>query len=58
MEKRMQEVGVRTGKEGDIQIFQSGLGDEEAIYITADQVEILVQWLQQAKAELEGAKQK
>ena len=58
MEKRMMEVGVRTTEEGHIEIYQGGIGGEsDSVYITADQVDVLVQWLQQAKAEAAGRKE-
>ncbi len=54
----MREVGVRTSKDDEIQLFQAGVGDEEdVIYITVDQVDVLTGWLQQAKAEIMKQKQ-
>ena len=60
MEKRMNQVGVRTSKDGEIEIFQNqGVGDEEdAVYIRSEQVDAVIKWLQEAKAKLEGTQQK
>jgi hypothetical protein len=55
MEKRMEAVTVKTGKEGNILIEQEYVGNDQpnVIEITPDQVDVIVQWLQEAKAELQ-----
>jgi len=52
MEKHMEEVGVKT-EDGRILIFQINHGDDSVIVVSPDQVETLMAWLQEAKAELE-----
>jgi hypothetical protein len=46
---------VKTGKEGNILIEQEYVGNDQpnVIEITPDQVDVIVQWLQEAKAELQ-----
>lgn len=53
MEKRMEAVTVKTTKESTILIEQEDVGSDQpcVIAITPDQVDIIVQWLQEAKAE-------
>lgn len=55
MEKRMEQLEVMTTKEGAIDIVQgdSFHGEEnQVVRIAPDQVEILIQWLKEAKAEI------
>lgn len=58
MEKKMEPLEVKTTTDGAIDIIQGfyGPGDEDAhvVRITPDQVETLVKWLKEAKAELVG----
>jgi hypothetical protein len=51
MEKRMEPVSVKT-HEGKIWIEQSELGDEISIILDPAQVPTLIQWLEEAAAEL------
>lgn len=55
MEKRMEAVTVKTTKEGSIVLEQEYVGSDQPciIAITPDQVDVIIQWLQEAKAELE-----
>ncbi len=53
MEKHMEEVGVKT-EDGNILIFQINHGDDSVIVVSPDQVDTLVSWLQEAKAEMES----
>jgi hypothetical protein len=54
MMRRMLEVSVETAEDGIIHIKQPDLGqnEEQWVQITADQVDTLVTWLQEAKAEV------
>ncbi len=55
MNKQMREVAVRTTTEGKIEIAQDvGAGEEHYIDVHPEQVEMLVQWLHEAKEEIEG----
>lgn len=55
MKKLMQEVSVSTEEDGDIALEQSHhCQDAAVIYISPEQVDTLVVWLQEAKAELLG----
>ncbi len=59
MDKRMEHLEIRTTKEGDIDIIQGDSfhgEDNQVVRIAPDQVEILIQWLKEAKAELVGKK--
>lgn len=53
--RRMEEVTVNTTTEGMIEIEQPAGHDEPSrIILTPEQVPILVKWLQEAAAEIEG----
>lgn len=56
MKKHMEEVSVQTNEEGKILIVQANaVGDhDDTIILEPDQVDEIVKWLQEAKAELEN----
>jgi hypothetical protein len=55
MEKHMEEVSVKTNEEGKILIVQDNpVGDhDDTIILEPDQVDVIIQWLQEAKAEIQ-----
>ncbi len=55
MEKKMVQVAVRTEKDM-IEIFQDDHTSElgNSVFIYPEQVDIIIKWLQEAKAELSG----
>jgi hypothetical protein len=55
MEKHMEEVSVKTTEEGKILIVQDNPVESrgDTISLEPDQVDVIIQWLQEAKAELE-----
>ena len=48
MKKNMYKIIVKTTSDGDIQIS----GEDDNIVISPDQVDTLIEWLEEAKAEL------
>lgn len=61
MDRKIEQLGVRTTTEGGIDIIQAGgLGDDDSqvVRITTDQVKILIHWLKDAKAELKSGEPK
>ncbi|MBX3302171.1 MAG: hypothetical protein KF693_08140 [Nitrospira sp.] len=57
MDRRMEPIEVRTTNDGTIEIIQDSFGDPTeavVIRIATDQVEILTQWLKDAKKEIQG----
>ena len=59
MHLSMKDLIVFTNKDGTISIQQStddpGNSDDPVVIITSEQVAILIEWLTQAKAEIDGA---
>jgi len=51
----MEEVSVKTNEEGKILIVQDNpVGDhDDTIILEPDQVDVIIQWLQEAKAEIQ-----
>jgi hypothetical protein len=55
MERRMNQVEVKTNKEGTIEISQADYGGEDdTIFLHVEQIDPLIQWLQEAKEEING----
>jgi hypothetical protein len=59
MHQSMRDLIVSTNKDGTISIQQStddrGHNDDPTVIVTSEQVVILIEWLTQAKAEIDGA---
>jgi hypothetical protein len=52
MRKVMQQIEVSVNDDGEICIVQPGYGNDDAVVmISPDQVDVLTQWLKEAKAE-------
>jgi hypothetical protein len=57
MEKRMEPLKVRTTNDGQILIEQEFHSDDShGVFVDPSQVDLLIQWLQEAKAELQQPK--
>lgn len=56
MEKRMKEIRVSTTNDGTIELWQEDFSDPDQfpIVIDAEQVDLLVKWLLDAKEEVLG----
>jgi len=55
MKKGMMEVQVETDDKNNIRIIQPWMHEDDAvILITPEQVDTLIQWLQEAKKEIEN----
>lgn len=58
MEKRLEPLEIKTTNEGAIELIQDDFDQERiaVIRISPDQVDVVIDWLKQAKAELHGKK--
>lgn len=55
MKKRLEALEVETGKDGEIRLVQQqGIDELDTVIIHVDQVDILIQWLRDAKAEFKN----
>jgi hypothetical protein len=56
MDKKMEQIVVRTTEKGEIEIVQSDIVQQEeiVIYLSPEQIDLLVEWLIEARDELHG----
>ena len=52
MEKRMYDLSVSTTDSGEIHITQGDNDEDGFVIVRPEQVDALIQWLQEAKAEI------
>jgi hypothetical protein len=57
MQKRMEAINIRTLDDGFIEISSDDYGEgQQQISIPVEQIDTVIKWLQEAKAELQNTK--